>query len=461
MQFIRSAINDHKNSDLYRDADIANKYATGHNVEAEHREKVYIDLMGVTRRNNAVPCHRLKTNLFKILAVQRNSFLLGNGVTLSSEQKKKALGDDFDNVVYNAGYAAVIKTVSYLYWNNDHLESFDNLNFVPLFDETNAALRAGVRWWQIAPNKPLRATLYEEDGYTEYAWGINEDGTVAKDNEGRVIVEKRPYKLITQQTPSGEMEIIDFENYPSFPIVPLWANRDKTSPFECIHDIIDAMDENANSVNDDLTESQIYWLFQNADGSDVEQLGQVLRQIRDNHVVAPGYNQTVEPHTIQVPVAERQTEYARLRAQAYENFQGFDVDAIKSGNVVNAQIEAAYEPLNHAADEFEFCVLDCFNRLFKLIPNMGNEKATFTRSMMSNRSETIQNANAAATITGADYAREKIMTAFGDIDRINEVTKQMQAEEQEMTSAYLNKLNELAKSQKDTSDQKPEDNIEE
>lgn len=40
--------------------------------------------------------------------------------------------------------------------------------FVPLHDEEDDALKAGIRFCQIAPDKPLRMTLYELDGYTEY-----------------------------------------------------------------------------------------------------------------------------------------------------------------------------------------------------------------------------------------------------------------------------------------------------
>ena len=43
--------------------------------------------------------------------------------------------------------------------------------FAALQDEETSAIRAGVRFWQLADNKPLRATLYEEDGYTEYVCG--------------------------------------------------------------------------------------------------------------------------------------------------------------------------------------------------------------------------------------------------------------------------------------------------
>ena len=47
------------------------------------------------------------------------------------------------------------------------LNSYVSLN-KPLYDEENGALRAGIRYWQVDETKPLRLTLYEEDGFTEY-----------------------------------------------------------------------------------------------------------------------------------------------------------------------------------------------------------------------------------------------------------------------------------------------------
>ena len=98
---------------------------------------------------------------------------------------------------------------------------FDFQEFVPLYDEENGALKAGIRFWQVAPDKPLRATLYEMDGFTEYFQPKNKDMEVMQD--------KRSYKLIVSKAEVGGTEIYDGGNYPSFPIVPLKNNRHSLS----------------------------------------------------------------------------------------------------------------------------------------------------------------------------------------------------------------------------------------
>ena len=36
-------------------------------------------------------------------------------------------------------------------------------------------MKAGIRFWQVAQDKPMRATLYESDGFTEYFQPSGED----------------------------------------------------------------------------------------------------------------------------------------------------------------------------------------------------------------------------------------------------------------------------------------------
>ena len=95
MQFVRTVIEDHKGSDLYRDGDISDRYARQENVEAVNREKLYRDIAGRLVKNNWTPCHRMRSKLFGILATQENSFLLGNGLTLEQQQNQDKLGTDF------------------------------------------------------------------------------------------------------------------------------------------------------------------------------------------------------------------------------------------------------------------------------------------------------------------------------------------------------------------------------
>ena len=430
MQFVRQVIDDHKSSDLYRDGDISDRYARQENVEAINREKLYRDIAGRLVKNNWTPCHRMRSKLFGVLATQENSFLLGNGLTLERQKNKKKLGKDFDTKLLQAGYAALTQTVSYLFWNLDHVEIFKNLEFAPLMDETTSSLRAGVRWWQITVGRPLRATLYEEDGYTEYVWNLDKDGQV--NPNGEILQEKRGYQITYKVQPNEEVQITNQQNYPAFPIVPLWSNTQHINQFMGIKPTIDAIDELTNALNDDLTETQLYWLIQGADGMDKSDLAQLLRDIREQKIINPAEGQSVQPYTVNIPVNERQAEISRLKRQVYEDFQGLDIDEIKGGAVTATQIKAAYEPLNHKADDYEMCVIECLNNLFKLIPGLEYENPTFTRSMLINTTEQIQALELVKGTLGAEYVAEKELLLFGDGDKTAEIIERIKSEEMAM-----------------------------
>ena len=421
MLFVRDVINDHKSSDLYKGAWTSNEYANQRNIEAVRREKVYRDIAGRLKVNDFVPCHRMRTNIYNTVAVSFNSFLLGNGLSLSDKKQKEKLGRKFDTVLLKAGYAAITQTVSYIFWNKDHAELFTNLVFAPLMDETTSSLRAGVRWWQIANDKPLRATLYEEDGYTEYVWNLNKDGQVNID--GEVLHEKVSYKYNTDKAPiDSEYTITNQQNYPSFPIIPLWSNSQHINTFDGLKPTTDQIDELTNALNDDLTETQLYWMIQGADGMDKTDLAQFLRDMRELKIINPAEGQNVQPYTVTMPTADRQNEIARLKHQVYEDFQVIDINEIKGGAITATQIKAAYEPMNHKADDFEMCVLDCLYNLFQLIPGLEDEEPTFTRSLVINQSELIQSlVQAAQFINAPEYLTEKILSIIGDIDKTEEV----------------------------------------
>ena len=429
MSFVRQVIDDHKGSKLYMQGFVSDQYAKQQNIEAVKREKLYRDVAGSLTKNDWVPCHRMRTNLFKTLAVQENSFLLGNGMTLKNNKDKEKLGKDFDAKLLQAGYAAITQIVSYLFWNLDHVEYFTNLEFAPLPDETTSSIRSGVRWWQINEKKPLRATLYEEDGYTEYVWNLNKDGKVS--NSGEILQKKRGYQITYQVQANEEVQITNQSNYPSFPIVPLWSNSQHISLFDGIKPTIDQIDELTNALNDDLTETQLYWLIQGADGMDKSDLAQFLDEMRQLKIINPAEGQSVQPYTVSIPTTDRQAEIARLKHQVYEDFQALDIDEIKGGAVTATQIKAAYEPLNHKTDDFEMCVLECLYRLFQLIPGLEDAEPTFSRSLLVNQTENIQTVIQAASFLTQDYVAQKILALLGDGDKAEEILKQKQEEEAE------------------------------
>ena len=221
MGFVLTAINEHKASDLYRMAVDADKYAKGKNATIMNYQKLLYTLKGEAVPDNYTANHKCASGFFKRFITQETAYLLGNGVTFEKEETKKKLGLNFDTDLYKAAKSALAQAVVFGFYNNDHIEFYKLTEFVPLYDEENGALMAGIRYWQIDDNKPLRATLFETDGYTDYHR--------PKDKDIEVLHKKRAYRQVVKTSVADGEQIFDGENYPSFPVVPLWANPEKQS----------------------------------------------------------------------------------------------------------------------------------------------------------------------------------------------------------------------------------------
>lgn len=426
MDFIQNVIQTHKKSDQYKTAIIAQNYAKRQNVTIAEYKKLLYTISGKAVPDNYSANYKLYSNFFGRFVTQQVQFLLGNGVSFEKDEDKERLGKDFDSQIQKIGRYALIDGTSFGFWNFDHLEIFRLTEFAPLYDEETGALMAGVRWWQIDPNKPLRATLYELDGYTEYIWRYG---------NGETYIPKRAYILNVRITEAEGTEIIDGENYPSFPIIPMWGNISKQSELVGIREQIDCFDLIKSNFANDLDDtSQIFWTIQNGSGMDDIDLAKFVERMKTvKAAVVENDGARAEAHTIDVPYASRETLLERIRDDLYDDFMALDTKKIAGGATTATQIKAAYEPINNKADMFEYCVLDFLNSLFQIIGI--DAEPSFTRSIMINVQENIQVIVQAAEFLPREYITRKILEILGDGDKANDIIQDAEDEEFErMTS---------------------------
>ena len=240
--FVKRVIDQHKGTELYQTAIIADEYDRHLNRTIMQYQKILYDVMGKAVPDIWTANYKLASRFFNRFVTQENQFLLANGVKWVNESTADKLGKDFDTQLQKAGHKALVGGVAFGFFNMDHVEVFGVDEFAPLYDEEDGALKAGVRFWQIDDNKPMRATLYELDGYTDYMWNRRQekDGTIVY--EAEVLHEKRPYIVKVRTSAADGDEIYDGENYPGFPIVPLWGNPQKQSEIVGLREQIDCYD---------------------------------------------------------------------------------------------------------------------------------------------------------------------------------------------------------------------------
>lgn len=419
-KFLIDAISTFKASSKYATAVEAEEYATGKNPLISKYQKFLYTISGQQVPDNYTANHKMKSGLYKRCVTQKASYLLGNGLICKNDAKNHdKLGQSFDKNLYFYGKSALATSCSYGFWNVDHIDWFKFTEFCPLFDEETGEIKAGIRFWQLDTEKPLRMTLYELDGYTEYE----------KTTNGDIIIlsPKRKYKLVGGESEMGGTVIKNGENYETFPIVPLYGTFEHQSTIIGVKEQIDCYDLIKSGFANDLDDaSMLYWTLTNYGGMDDIDLVKFVERMKTIKAAAvEGEGAKVESHTVDVPYQSREAYLSILKKDFIEDTQMLNVEQIQAGNVTATQIEAAYEPINEATDEFEYLVIDFCERIFKLAGI--DDIPTFKRSQMKNQTEETQMIMTAANYLDEDTIIEKL--PFLSNDEVEIVKQKLSTED--------------------------------
>lgn len=419
VDFIKAVINDHMASPLYRNAVIAQDYYNGTNTTITNYNKYIRDVYGRTIPDIWSPNHKIACHYYGYLVNQLALFMLGNGVSFSNPTTKDRLGKDFDKVCVGLLIDALNGGVSYGFANMDRVIPFSAREFAPLVDEETGFLRSGVRFWRVDARKPLRCTLYEEDGYTEYIEPVGEEMIILSPK--RAYIEK-----VNESVATGEISV-EGMNYPSFPIVPLYNtnHRSELVGNREVHDALDLM--LSGLINNVDAGEVVYWILKNSGGFDQVSMNQFLQTLKTSHVASIDSEDDVTAHSPSVQFQASKEAIDQLRRQIFDNHMGLDVKEIASGAVTATQIRAAYEPLNSKADLLELRVTEFINGILAVFGI--DDDPTYTRSYLTNQNEMIQTIISAGTELPTPYKTRKILEILGDIDHVDEVLNEVTAED--------------------------------
>lgn len=447
VQAISNAITHHLNSDAYKTAKSADEYDHQRNETITNYIKTIFTMTGTPVEDFTASNNKLCSNFFRRLNTQRCTYLLGNGVSFT-EHKEETIGEDgvavttdttkeqlgkrFDTDLKKAGYKALIHGVSFGYWNMDRLHVFPLTEFVPLWDEENGSLRAGIRFWKIDDNKPMIMELYEEDGYTKYKSKSN----VGIDPEE--IQAKRSYKVVVQTSEEDGEEVVGEENYGSLPVIPLWGSDLHQSTLVGMREKIDSFDLIRSGFANDLTDcAQVYWILENCGGMTDPELARFRDRLKINHIAtADTDNSKVTPYTQDIPYAARSAYLAEIRAGIYEDFGALDVHTVAAG-ATNDHIDAAYQPMDEEADNFEYQVVEFIQQILKLV---GIEDVpTFKRNRISNQKEQTD-----MVLSAAEYLDDETVLQKLPFVTVDEVANILARKDQEAADTFAQEAPEEA-----------------
>lgn len=367
MEFVRKVVDEHRGSEAYRIAVDAECYYAKQNVTILKFQKMIINTLGQAVPDIWSSNYKLTHGFFRQFVLQQTQYVLSNGISFVDKEKntKDRLGKNFDGAVSKLAKRAMVDGVSFGFWNIDHLDVFSFADtptepgFAPLYDSASGLLRAGVRYWRPAEDS-WRWTLYEQDGYTEYV--------KLPKQEMQMLQQKRAYKLRVRTSEACGVEEARGENYPGFPIIPMFANDLKQSELVGIRPSIDCYDfiksGMANAIDDTTV---FYWTLKGSGGMDDVDLVNFVQRMKQLHAQVLDRGVEAEAHTLTVPHEAEKTMLEFLKDDMYENFMLMNSNKALAGDKTATAIRLAYQPQDDKCGDFETCIRDFIAQLLALL----------------------------------------------------------------------------------------------
>lgn len=400
-QFIAKLIREHMNSREYHMAVEADLYDHALNTTINRVDCLYSGKGYVPGSTD----NRIASNFFHRLNGDRIAYSLGNGLSYTRKEKRvdpqtgkpttvdltrEAMGPDFDADVYNWAYHALEEGLAFGFWNLDHLSVYRLTEFAPMWDENTGALMAGARFWRLDSKRAWNVELYTPEGFSVYR---SRAGTTGWDLQ--LIEEEHPYIGLYEGTDAEDMVCVGGQNYSSLPVVPMWGSKLKQSTLVILKAKIDAYDlTNSGFAQDERDCATIYWLIQNQGGMTQEACREFLDRLRTDHIAqidTTGFDGdargAMSPYVQEVPYAGRKAYLDHCKADIYEAFGGLDVHTIAAG-ATNDHIDAAYQPVDNEADDFEYQVIQAVRQVLRLVGI--DDTPLFKRNRISNVKEQIE-----------------------------------------------------------------------
>lgn len=436
IEFINNAIADHEASPMFKTGKTAGEFYRNKDSELESLKNYVYDSDGNAIEDTVSPNHKLTANFFYLFTTQLVAYLLGNGVSFDNPKIKDKLGgSQFDYKLQRLLAYAACDGESYGYIDPDgnvtqmcfacRLEGKEPY-CIPLYDEDDGELKAAIRYWRLTPESPLRVTLYESDGVTEYKEQTDDESNPS--GILYVMEEKHAYKGKEIENKIEGKYRSEGKNPGKLPVVPMGFICGQSSiegNIALLHAYNVVLSDMTNGVDMNTT----YWKIKNAEGMDRKDDNALLYDIFKTHVIHTPEGVEIDKDEVSMRSAEYQAVLAMLEAVLYDKFQAVRTQNISASSKTTVEIKAAYENLNLRCDEVEKYVSDFIRGCLEVIGEDPNEPFHFKRPNNINQSEFVQLILAALPVIGDDVALKQILESLGMIDEYEAIKEQKEAAE--------------------------------
>lgn len=418
-QFVLNAINEHKTSPEYKTALTAHEYYKRRNPDIAQLEKIIYDMKGMAHKDLVSPNHKLRNGYYPSIINQTVSHLLANGVGFSDPEVKKKFGRNFDGVLRKMAVDAKNSGVSYGFYNGEKVIHFPFLEFKAVPDDRTGAIVSGVRFTQIDDKKPLIATLYEPDGYTEYT---------RYKNDFEVTKPKTAYIVNKVSNAVEGVYGVHEGNFSRLPVYPLY-NVSHQSEIIGNQETLTAIDMvNSQLVNNISQGELVYWILKNYGGMDDLDDSNFIINLLKTHVIHVDGEGDASPHQIETPFEANEAAAVRLKRLLFESMGAVDTEALKSGNLTATAINAAFHDMRLNSANMEYEVIEFIQGICRIAGLPEDVVLSFTYFETVNETEAIQNVISAAPFIGDETATRKICEVLGISDDFENIQKNKSTE---------------------------------
>lgn len=385
------------------------------------------------------PNNKIPHGWHKLLVDQKTSYLVGQSITISSEDEKLAekvndiLGDEFDDIMPELIKNASNKGREWLHPFIDEEGNFDYMlipaeEVIPLYDlSKKKALQGAVRYYQIGDVTKIE--LWDKETVTYYEM-IN--GEVYLD----VTVEINPaphFNYGEQGFGWGEVPFIEFKN-----------NEEAVSDLTFYKQLIDAFDLVVSDVSNNLEEIQsLIYVLKGYEGQGLSEFMDNLKKYKAISVEAE-QGSGVDTIQAEVPIDSVNSHLDRLESSIYTFGQGVDISTDKFATAPSGvSLKFLFSLLDMKANWVErkftkglywlFWFVTEYLKMTKQVPDSADYKqlkATFNKSILVNELEQVQMAQQSLGIA----PKRTILENHPWVENVDEALTELQKEQDEYTA---------------------------
>lgn len=374
------------------------------------QRKQYYWKDGVRIEDTDKPNNKIPHGWHKLLVDQKTSYLVGQPITISGEDKTLAekvsdlLGDEFDDIMPELVKSASNKGKEWLHPYIDEAGNFDYIVIpaeegIPIYDNSKRKnLDAFIRFYylDLDENKEnMKIELWDKQRVAFYEMV---DGEIVEDASQEVNPASHFHYIKDREKGEvegygwGEVPFIEFKN-----------NEEAVSDLIFYKQLIDAFDKVVSDVSNNLEEIQsLVYVLKGYEGQGLSEFMENIRKYKAITVEAePGSG--VDTIQAEVPISSVDSHLNRLEDSIFTFGQGVNVNSEKFGNAPSGiSLKFLFSLLDMKSNWMErkftkglywlFWFATEYLKMTKQVPETADYKTlkpTFNKSMLVNELEQV------------------------------------------------------------------------